>query len=185
MPHVAPMFIIRAVGFACLVVSTEAQPSGCSGLPNSPCGVLTSSTGSVSKMQFKDSGMADMVIMYSASSVRLGMFAFKLTPDWSGTPFTVHMECNGGSCTKGGACSHAGGSTSRHTVLRAVCCEKGACSTSRAAVSPRAAAGSSAPSLGEQTAEGSNLLPRNNLKNVQWVPMNWHVCACACACACV
>ena len=110
MPHVAPMFIIRAVGFACLVVSTEAQPSGCSGLPNSPCGVLTSSTGSVSKMQFKDSGMADMVVLNTGSSVKFEKQAFKGTP--SSGAFTVHMECSGGSCTKGAACTFTAGSCS-------------------------------------------------------------------------
>ena len=98
------------IGLACLVASTEAQPSGCSGLPNSPCGVLTSSTGSVSKMQFKDSGMADMVVLNTGSSVKFEKQAFKGTP--SSGAFTVHMECSGGSCTKGAACTFTAGSCS-------------------------------------------------------------------------
>ena len=102
------MFIWR-IGLACLVTSTEAQPAGCatiSGESTASCGVLTSSTSSIGKMEFKGSSMADMVVKYSGSSVEFDKMAFKDTPG-NGNDFTVHMECSGGSCTKGVGCSYS------------------------------------------------------------------------------
>ena len=111
--HRDSMFIWR-IGLACLVTRTEAQPAGCatiSGTSTPSCGVLTSSTSSIGKMEFKSSSMADMVVKYSGSSVEFGMMAFKMTPG-NGNDFTVHMECSGGSCTKGAGCSYASSSCS-------------------------------------------------------------------------
>ena len=108
--------LVWVMGFACLVTSTEAQTCQANKeLPGDPCGVLTSSTtGLLSMMMFKSSGMEEMYVLYDTGTLSIGKMALKQTPDAGcSSAFTVHMQCKTGTCSSSGsaACSYTASCT--------------------------------------------------------------------------